>query len=460
VTSAHLTSTAAQPTTADELAQWIWSADWNAIDEVDVSSVRQALTDVVAVMIAGSATETSSTLRELYLDRPTGSGVVVSGTPFRASALNAVLLNAFAAHALDYDDTIQGLTTHPSCHIFPILHALVGTERHDASVREFLLAYAVGIEVEGRLARALNPAHARRGWHTTGSVGTIAAAAAAAKFLGYSAVTVRESLAIACSMSSGIRANFGSPVKPLHAARAARNGLEAVLLAGSGFHGGTDPFGHEFGFLRAYADLPPDALLGIGKPGWYWLNQLTVKPYPCCGEATALVEAALRVRPQVSSSDIVDVHLGVTPFAREILEFDRPQNADQARFSAPYCVAAALQHGALGITSFDEAALSDARVANRMNSVVIAVDESLPGHGGTVSVRLCSGKSVSASVDIPKGHASVGMPEADARAKFMDCTGSVLGVDDAETLYASLTALRDDDLICERLAALATARPT
>src|SRR5205823_13817303 len=121
---------------------------------------------------------------------------------------------------------------HPSA---PLVSAgLAAAELVDASGRALLEAYIVGFEVEARLGRAMNPRHYQRGWHCTSTLGTLGAAAAASRLLGLGATEIGHALAIAASEASGLKENFGTMVKPLHAGLAARNGVVAALLARAG----------------------------------------------------------------------------------------------------------------------------------------------------------------------------------------------------------------------------------
>ena len=150
------------------------------------------------------------------------------GARARAPA-NAALANGTAAHALDYDDMCFVSLAHPSAPL--VSAALAAAELAGASGAALLDAYVVGFELEGRLGRAMNPRHYQRGWHCTSTLGTIGAAAAASRLLGLDARPTGHALAIAASEASGLKENFGTMVKPLHAGLAARNGVLAAQLA-------------------------------------------------------------------------------------------------------------------------------------------------------------------------------------------------------------------------------------
>ncbi|HJQ48575.1 MAG TPA: MmgE/PrpD family protein [Amycolatopsis sp.] len=414
------------------------------VPEEVLARAKASLLDTIGVALAGAVEGAAHAVRQVYTAAPSGRhrGVAVLGTGERRALLDGVVCNAFAAHALDFDDTVQGATTHPSCHLVPALLAVAEDRRPDTTVLELLVAHIVGIEVETAIAKAVNPALARRGWHTTGVLGAIATAAAVACLLGLPPDDVRGAIAIACSSASGLRANFGSPVKPLHAALAARSGVEAALLAQAGLHGAHDPFDHRFGFFPAYvgdsAAVDRSWLRPADESDWQAALEITLKPFPCCGEATALVQGAVDLSTWLGGRGIDRIQLGLTPFAREILEFDDPRSPDEARFSGQYCVAVALKRGGLSIGDFDADALGDAEVRALVARTVAVVDPQVTGHGGSVTVTAADGATSTAHVRVPVGHASVGMRAETAAAKFVDCARGALGSSGAERMYARI----------------------
>ena len=179
--------------------------------------------------------------------------------PFKTSAANAALANGTSGHALDWDDTqlatsadrIFGLLTHPT--IPPLVAALALGERLRLSGERLLEAFLVGFEVECKIAEAIHPDHYKKGFHTSGTVGTFGAAVAAAKLLELDADQVAHMLAIAASSASGIRVSFGSMTKPLHVGRAAQNGVVAAELAARGFTGGKDALDPPWGFFQTFS---------------------------------------------------------------------------------------------------------------------------------------------------------------------------------------------------------------
>jgi len=223
-----------------------------------------AVLDTVGVTLAGVSEPAAHIVRDVVADE--GSDACgVFGTRVRASIGGAALANGTAAHALDYDDMCFVSLAHPSAPLVPA--ALAAAEAEGLSGRAVLDAYVVGFEVEARLGRLMNPRHYQRGWHCTSTLGTIGAAAAVSRLLGLDARTAGHALAIAASEASGVKENFGTMVKPLHAGLAARNGVLAALLARRGMTASELALAGPQGFLHAMdseGDALADAIADLG----------------------------------------------------------------------------------------------------------------------------------------------------------------------------------------------------
>ena len=212
------------PTAATtEVLDFIGRARWPDFPADAVTLAKRCVIDGLGVMLAGSTTSASTILRE-YTRAGSGhtDATAFAPEPFRTSAASAALLNGTSGHALDFDDTqlstsadrIFGLLTHPT--MPPLAAALALGERHQVSGARFLEAFLTGFEVECKIAEAIHPHHYKKGFHSSGTVGTFGATVAAAKLLGLDRDATAHALAIAASMASGIRVNFGTMTKPLH----------------------------------------------------------------------------------------------------------------------------------------------------------------------------------------------------------------------------------------------------
>src|SRR5947209_6471341 len=207
---------------------------------------KVGILDTVGVTLAGSAEPAAQIVARLC---PSSTGASrVFGTAGGASALDAALINGTAAHALDFDDCNNTLGGHPSAPILPALFALGG----GVSGKAFIAAYAVGVECETKLARAVHFHHYEKGWHPTSTLGTFGSAAACGHLMRLTPEQLANALALAASMASGIKANFGTMTKPFHIGHAARNGLLAALLAREGMTANPAALEHPQGFFAVY----------------------------------------------------------------------------------------------------------------------------------------------------------------------------------------------------------------
>src|SRR3989449_727985 len=254
-----------------------------------------AVCDTVGVILAGAPEAAADIIRRTIVAEARGHCRVL-GTGVCASASDAALANGVAAHAHDYDDMCFVSMAHPSCALVPSI--LATGELVRASGNAVLDAYIVGFEIECRLGLVMNPRHYHeRGWHSTSSIGTLGAAAAAARMLGLDAPSTVHALGIAASLACGVKENLGSMVKPLHAGMAARNGVMAARLAKAGFVASKRSIDGPRGYLAAMdSQNPPaaltDAIADLGSRWEILETGITVKLYPSCAATHPALDAS------------------------------------------------------------------------------------------------------------------------------------------------------------------------
>src|SRR5215472_16756351 len=233
--------------TTRDVAAWVAAASFEAMPAEVIDRARAGVIDTVGVILAGRDEPVTRIAAELVAED--GAAPVAShlGTTLMTSPEAAALLNGVAGHALDYDDVSASLTGHPSVVVLPA--ALAAAELMGASGAALLAAYVAGVEVTAKLGLAIGPAHYRMGWHATSTLGTLGAAMAAGTLLRLDAERLTNALAIAVSMASGSRQNFGTMTKPLHAGHAARCGVAAARLAGRGLTGDPTALEAPFGLF-------------------------------------------------------------------------------------------------------------------------------------------------------------------------------------------------------------------
>jgi 2-methylcitrate dehydratase PrpD len=407
----------------------------------------RAFLDTVGVALAGACEPAARSVQRVIA----GDGVrpcTVLGTSLRASAANAALANGTAAHALDYDDMCFVSLAHPSAPLVPA--ALAAAEVSGAAGAALLDAYVVGFEIEGRLGMAMNPRHYQRGWHCTATLGTLGAAAAAARLFGLDVAQTRHALAIAASEASGLKENFGTMVKPLHAGLAARNGIVAAQLARAGLTASGAAIDGAQGLLAAMDSERP-SLAGIADDlgsRWEILDTgITVKLYPSCAGTHPTLDALLDLRRAhaFTADDVDAVEVGVDPIVPTILIHDRPSTGLEGKFSMPFCAAAAVVHGRVGIETFDLPSLEDAAVRALQSRVRMRVDPAIdpsatPLTQSRVSVHLRDGRVLTADANGARGYPDRPASDEELAAKFLSCAGAVLP---RERACAALVALRE-----------------
>src|SRR5215468_7288011 len=201
-----------------------------------VELVRQCTLDWFGVALAGSREPAAEIVLAAALEEAPSiadGGVTVVGRADRLPASMAALVNGTASHALDYDDVNAAMNGHPTV---PVLGALLAlAETRPTAGRDLVCAFVAGYEAENRVGRALGSAPYQRGFHATGTLGTLGAAAACARLLGLDVDTTAVALGLAATQAAGLKSMFGTMSKPLHAGKACANGLLAARLADRGF---------------------------------------------------------------------------------------------------------------------------------------------------------------------------------------------------------------------------------
>ena len=411
------------------------------------ATAARAVVDTVGVTLAGASQPAARIVQRVV--EADGSGPCrVLGTALGASPGNAALANGTAAHALDYDDMCFVSLAHPSA---PLVAAgLAAAEAAGQSGAALLDAYVIGFELEGRLGRVMNPRHYQRGWHCTATIGTIGAAAAASRLLGLDAARTGHALAIAASEASGVKENFGTMVKPLHAGLAARNGVLAAQLAKAGMVASSAAIDGAQGFLAAMDSerLSLDEVAADLGERWELLDTgITIKLYPSCAGTHPTLDALLDLkrREGFSSEDVDAIEIGVDPIVPTILIYDRPASGLEGKFSMPFCAAAAVVNGSVGLETFDAAQIADPAIVALQSRVTMRIDPSLDASAPTltqarIAVRLRDGRVLSACANGARGYHDRPASEAELATKFLSCARETLPESQAGE---ALAALRD-----------------
>jgi 2-methylcitrate dehydratase PrpD len=302
----------------------------------------------------------------------------------------------------------------------------------------------------------MNPRHYHeRGWHCTSSIGTLGAAAAAARILGLEAGAVRNALGIAASAACGFKENMGSMVKPLHAGLAARNGLMAAQLAQRGFAASPDALDGPQGYLQVmdsqHRTLEP-AVADLGSRWEIVESGITVKLYPSCAATHPPLDVLLDLRRREGlDADQVDaIDIEVDSMTPRLLIHERPRTGLEAKFSMPFCAAAAIVFGRIGVDTFDPSRIHDANVEALMPRVAMRAnpgfDASAPLSQARITIRLRDGRTLTQFADGARGYPGRSS-ERELAEKFAACATAVMTPPSAERAWEALTAFeRCDDV--------------
>ena len=431
------------------------------------AAARDAVQDTVGVALAGAG-EPAARIVQRVARADGGPGACsVLGTELTAGPAYAALANGTAAHALDFDDMCWVSLAHPSA---PLVAAgLAAGEAADASGRTLLDAYVVGFEVECALGVVMNPAHYEQGWHCTSTIGTIGAAAAAARVVGLGAEATGRALSIAASEACGLKENFGTMVKPLQGGLAARNGVLAALLARESFTASEHAIDGPQGFLVAMGSAGRDLSTALEPLGRRWEiveGGITVKLYPSCAATHPTIDTLIDLRRDhaIDPEAVETVDVDVDPVTPTVLIHERPNTGLEGKFSLHYCAAAALAFGRVGIDTFEEEAMQAPAVARLVPRVTMRADDRLgrdspPLTEARVTVRLAGGRTLERFVRGARGYPARPASPAELDGKFTTCARRAVPVEAAAAALDYLRALDAAASLRDLAGRLAVASP-
>ena len=354
------------------------------------------------------------------------------------------LYYGFASHYLDFDDAQANLAGHFSTVLYSALLAVL--EPMD-TWHEFLRAYIIGAELEGIIGSLINPAHRTQGWHSTGTVGVIGAAAAIGALRGLHGESLAQLLSLAATQSAGMFFQSGTDGKPLHAGLAARNGVWAYeLLQHTSLKTSTKPFDPERGWFKTIGNITVTSNDIAGR--WLASGQLIdpglwMKVHPYCSAAICGAEAAEIVAHRLYTSDsflwdeIDRVTVHFPPSADVALRYTSPTTGREGQFSIEYIVYQVLAYGVVQDELFKIDSI-DQSVRDYMSRIERVYD--MPKVSQTeritkVTVTLKNGDTFTETVNNPKGSPNNPLTMEDIRIKL----GLTLKADQIDRIIEAFT---------------------
>lgn len=448
-----------------KIADFVVNTSDAEIPHEAMDTAKAAILDGLGVTLAGSREPLGRLIAEYVRESGGRAKASVIGFGFKTSVAQAALANGTLAHIMDYDDATAGWACHPTAVLLPTILAL-GEAGH-VSGQELLGAYVIGFEVATKMGINVNTPLASRGWHQTGVIGTMATAMAAARVLKLDTEKTAMALGIAASMAAGLRVNFGTMTKPLHAGNTARNGVVAASLAAKGFTANENILDVPHGFFEAFGAGEYDlkqTIGTLGNPFALVSPGLIIKIYPACRGTHRGIDAALYLKKKhrLSAKDIAEVKCITSDTIRASLIYSRPKTVFEAKFCLEYCVAVALLDGYVGLEHFTEARVLAPEVQKFLTRVKYLHPEELKGWRGrdfpeTVVVTLKDGRQFQHSVDEASGAPSNPASQEQRLSKYRQCASLALSpaaVERSIELVTNLEQVKD----IAKLAALVAAK--
>ena len=421
----------------EALATFCAGLSADAVPERVRKRARMHLMDTLGAALSGTR---STEFRNVRALAASGGAATLLATGQRTGPRDAALVNGVAAHVFELDDS--GGCDHTGAVVLPALLAALADIGTPVSGADFLSAWLAGYEVGRRALDASGGygAHNGAGWHSTGTCGTLAAAAAVSRLRGYDAAATRQAITLATSFSSGLWAfiHDGSQAKKVHAGRAAEGGLLAADLVRAGISGPSRVFDPVWGgFLQTYTGTAVPEALSQGLGSDWMIERASLKPYAACRGAHSAIDAVFDILAATGrgNDQIAAVDLQLPPFLMDMCGAARIETLAGAQMSLGYALAALKVFGRVDLAQYAAAARHDRRMAEFIPQVRFQPDPTMDQMGEPI-VTVSFGDGTQETGMVPRATGSSERPMSDAaiRAKFDTLAGMALSPAAAATL--------------------------
>lgn len=437
-------------TVLEKIASFAVHTDYERIPDDVLEVAKLGLTDFFACSLAGiQAPVSKNILCYLEQDGLKEGRCRLIGTSYTSGLKEAALFNGVSSHCMDFDDVSWATIGHPSVSVAPCVFACAQKGKWDG--KQTLLAYVLAVESMHQIARLTMPQLSERGWHTTLAYGVFGAAIPAVRLFGLDEDKCANALGIAVSRAGGVRANFGTQTKALHAGLSNRIGIDCAELASCGINASPRAIEGADGFALCFTG---QNIIGEVDIGEFWdlrENGLVIKRYPCCSGShptNDVWDEYLSAHP-LKAEDIDHIEAGVSLLGPKELTCHLPQNAVQAKFSLEFALAYRLIFGKLSLSSFTDENVLSPEIQAMMKKIKMEVSPELAKLGfiGTAPIRLKvylkNGTVVSLSNDLAVGNPEKPLPGPVVKEKFMDCSKGVADPEKAGGWYEILKNLEN-----------------
>jgi len=436
----HATDTetaAVRPTRA--LADWIAGTPASSVDARARRWARHCLMDWIGVTVAGAHDPLVAILLEEALADGGAGDVPVVGLSGGLRPSDAILVNGAAGHALDFDDVNRTMHGHPTVAVLPAV--LTAALVEGRSLEDALASFVVGYEVACRVGEMTGDGHYEAGWHATATVGTFGATAGVCHLLGLDADRTAHALGIATTLASGLKSQFGTMGKPLHAGRAAQNGTRAARWAARGFVSRPDGLECVQGFWETQG---PDAApydMSWAPGNRFLIENNLFKFHAACYMTHSAIEAShsLRARHDIDPVRVKKVRLKVSEGSLRMCNIPEPETGLQVKFSLRHTAALALAGRNTGaVDTYSDTIANDPGLVDLRRKVEVhpVQVERVMASKAEVTVELDDGRVLHEAHDVAVPATDLDDQEAKLSQKFDTLVAPLLGAARAVDLRA------------------------
>lgn len=388
---------------------------------------RLCLIDYMACAMGGSKMMKAEDERFFETIALQGGNVSIIGCKRKTTLHNAAFIQAMNVHATELDDGHRLGMIHLGASILSAL--LPVSEMEQLPIDDMLLGVVVGYEAAIRAAMAMQPSHKVRGYHTSGTCGTIGSAMAIAAAMHLTKEGMKTALSAATASAAGLleMQEDESQMKPFNLAQAAVGGITAAYAAKSGYVGPDDPIGGKRGLLAVMSENPNLEPLRNFDIVPFEIMRIYRKPYAACRHCHPAIEAALSIKEShgIQVSDIATIDVDTYKLAVGGHDHSDIKGVASAKLSTPFSVALALTKNSANLMDFNQGTVNDTAILDLTKRVKVHVNEELTSwspqkRAAIVKITTIDGKEFSREVDYPKGEPENPMTEKEVIGKYRD----------------------------------------
>ncbi|WP_051237214.1 MmgE/PrpD family protein [Ottowia thiooxydans] len=413
------------------------SRGWN--DAVEHEAHRTFINWLGCAVGAAHHESTQAAIRATQVLEPAAQALVL-GSNVRVDMGNAALINGISSHTFDFDDTHLKTIIHPAGPVCSAVLALA--EKLGSTGREVIDAVVLGIDVSCRVGNMMYPEHYDRGWHITGSTGTLGAAAACARLLKLDADKTQMALGIAASQPVGLREQFGTMTKPFHPGGAAKAGLMSALLAKEGFTASLRALEAPRGFAQvvstkyAWNEITDE----LGQR--FEISFNTYKPFACGIVIHPSIDACIQLRDKgVTAENLERLDLRVHSLVLELTGKKSPKDGLEGKFSVYHGCAAGLIFGQASEDQYADDIVNRADMVATRGKVIAVIDNTIDEAAVEATAVLKDGRSIHLRVEHAIGSLQRPMTDANLETKFSNMSDEILGKDQTRKLMDACWSL-------------------